>query len=254
MSNTGRVDTTLFRNDHYLGKPADDEDKIISRRINLIERYPEFFNKTLSCIEVGCGSGATITRLSNRFKASLSIDIFDYSQEFEAQKKKNKAENCEFRKVDLENEKLEEKFDRLISFEVIEHLKSEDSVGEYFNILNDGGIAVISVPNKWWVFETHGAKLPLLPWNRVPFFSWLPRKIHERYANARIYTTNRIIKLLERSGFTIIDSCYVTAPMDVLKEGRLKQFLTKNIFNSDSTSNPLLSTSIFVVAQKKANG
>ncbi|RYF94559.1 MAG: hypothetical protein EOO00_05205, partial [Chitinophagaceae bacterium] len=62
MSNTGRVDKTLFRDEHYLGKPADDEDKIISRRIKLIERYPEFFNKTLSCIEVGCGSGATITR------------------------------------------------------------------------------------------------------------------------------------------------------------------------------------------------
>ncbi len=254
MSNTGRVDKTLFRNEHYLGKPADDEDKIISRRIKLIERYPEFFNKTLSCIEVGCGSGATITRVANRFKTSLGIDIFDYSQEFEDQKQKNNAENCAFRKVDLENERLPDKFDRLISFEVIEHLKNEDSVAAYFNVLNDGGMAVISVPNKWWVFETHGAKLPLLPWNRVPFFSWLPRKIHERYANARIYTADRIIKLLQRSGFTVVDHCYVTAPMDVLKEGKLKRFLVNNIFRNDSTSNPFLSTSIFVLAQKKVNG
>lgn len=254
MSNTGRVDKTLFRDEHYLGKPADDEDKIITRRINLIERYPEFFNKTLSCIEVGCGSGATITRVANRFRNSLGIDIFDYSNDFEVQKQKNNAQNCEFRKVDLENEKLAETFDRLISFEVIEHLKNEDSVAAYFNALNGGGIAVISVPNKWWIFETHGAKLPLLPWNRVPFFSWLPRKIHERYANARIYSAGRIIKLLQKSGFTIVDHCYVTAPMDVLKEGKLKRFLVKNIFPNDSTSNPFLSTSIFVVAQKKTNG
>lgn len=252
MSNTQRVDKELFRDEHYLGKPADDEDKIISRRINVLERYPEFFNKTLSCVEAGCGSGATITRLSNRFKQTLGIDIFDYSNEFDIQKNKNGAQNSAFKKVDLENEAMPEKFDRLISFEVIEHLKSEDSIAAYFNILNDGGMAAISVPNKWWVFETHGAKLPLLPWNRVPFFSWLPRKIHERYANARIYTANRIIKLLEKNGFTVVDYSYITAPMDVLKDGQLKRFLVKNIFKDDTTSVPMLSTSIFVMAQKKA--
>ncbi|MBL7700261.1 MAG: methyltransferase domain-containing protein [Chitinophagaceae bacterium] len=255
MSNTGRVDKKLFRDDHYLGKPADDEDKIISRRISVMERYPEFFNKTLSCIEVGCGGGATITRIANRFEKSVGIDIYDYSNEFEHQKQKHGAQNCEFRKVDLENETLPEKFDRLVSFEVIEHLKSEDSIAAYFKILNDGGMAAISVPNKWWVFETHGAKLPLLPWNRVPFFSWLPGKIHERYANARIYTAGRITRLFEKHGFTIIDTCYITAPMDVLKEGRLKRFLVKNVFRNDITTVPMLSTSIFLMAQKKfANG
>ena len=251
MSNTGRVDKNLFREDHYLGKPADDEDKIISRRIGVMERYPEFFNKTLTCIEVGCGGGATITRIANKFERSVGIDIFDYSNEFEIQKQKNNAQNCEFRKVDLESEKLSETFDRLVSFEVIEHLKSEDSIAAYYNILNDGGMAAISVPNKWWVFETHGAKLPVLPWNRVPFFSWLPKKIHERYANARIYTAGRITRLLEKHGFTVIDTCYITAPMDVLKEGRLKRFLVKNVFGNDTTNVPILSTSIFLMAQKK---
>jgi hypothetical protein len=38
MSNTSRVDKDLFRDEHYLGKPADDEDKIISRRIAVLER------------------------------------------------------------------------------------------------------------------------------------------------------------------------------------------------------------------------
>ena len=118
-------------------------------------------------------------------------------------------------------------------------------------MLNPGGLAAISVPNKWWVFETHGAKLPLLPWNRVPFFSWLPRVIHERYANARIYTVQRIIHLMRKHGFTVIDHTYITAPMDVLKEGKLKRFLVKNIFTGDTTKVPFLSTSIFVIAQKK---
>jgi 2-polyprenyl-3-methyl-5-hydroxy-6-metoxy-1,4-benzoquinol methylase len=251
MSNTKRIDKDLFREQHYLGKPAGDEDKIISRRIAVLERYPEFFNRSLTCIEAGCGSGATITRIANRFSKSVGVDIFDYSNSFEQQKQKNAAVDCEFKKIDLEKEKLNDQFDRLISFEVIEHLKNESSVSAYYDLLRDGGLAAITVPNKWWIFETHGAKLPLLPWNRVPFFSWLPRPVHERYANARIYTINRIVKLLQNCGFAIVDYCYITAPMDVLKESPIKRFLVKNIFKGDTTRIPFLSTSIFVMAQKK---
>jgi hypothetical protein len=39
--------------------------------------------------------------------------------------------------------------------------------------------------------------------------------------------------------------------MDVLKEGALKRFLVRNIFKGDNTAIPFLSTSIFVLAQKK---
>lgn len=253
MSNTSRVDKDLFREEHYLGKPADEEDKIIGRRISVLERYPEFFNRSYSCIEAGCGSGATITRIANRFRNSVGVDIFDYSKQFQEQKQKNDARNCEFRHLDLEKVKLNEQFDRLISFEVIEHLKNENSIAAYYDVLKDGALAAVTVPNKWWIFETHGARLPLLPWNRVPFFSWLPKAIHERYANARIYTASRIIKLMEENGFTVVDHCYITAPMDVLKEGRLKRFLTKYIFRGDSTGLPFLSTSIFIMAQKKSS-
>lgn len=251
MSNTSRVDKNLFKEEHYLGKPAGDEDKIISRRIEILEKYPEFFNSKMSCIEVGCGEGETITRLAGRFLKCLGIDIFDYGSAFKSRIQKYNAGNTSFKKLDLEKELPDEQFDRLISFEVIEHLKNEESVAAYFKILREGGMAAVTVPNKWWIFETHGTKLPLLPWNRVPFFSWLPKEIHERYANARIYTVSRIKKLLEKHGFTVIDHCYITAPMDVLKDGRLKRGLVKNIFRNNITSVPFLSTSIFVMAQKK---
>jgi len=250
MSNTNRVDKALFEDDHYLGKPADDTDRIISRRIEVLEKSPEFFGRQYNLIEVGCGSGATINRIANKFDHSLGIDIFDYSESFEQSKDIYKAENSTFRHIDLELEVPQERFDRLISFEVIEHLRTDESVSRYNQLLNTSGLAAISVPNKWWIFETHGARLPLLPWNRVPFFSWLPKPIHERFANARIYTKKRIEALLEKHGFEIIRSEYITAPMDVLKEGMLKRWLVKNIFKTNTTSNPFLSTSIFVLAKK----
>lgn len=245
------IDHSLFKEDHYLGKPADTTDKIISRRINILSNYPEFFGTDLSLIEVGCGSGATINKLAHAFDHCIGVDVFDYSKQFEQLKNSLHAVNAEFRLLNLEEQLPAEKFDRLISFEVIEHLKSEKSVANFNEVLKPGGIAAITVPNKWWIFETHGARLPLLPWNRVPFFSWLPRPIHERLANARIYTANRILSLLKTNGFDIIEWCYITAPMDVLKEGKLKRWLVKNIFRFDITTNPFLSTSIFVIARKK---
>ena len=250
MSNTTRVDKALFEEDHYLGKPADDTDRIISRRIEVLEKSADFFGAELNVVEVGCGSGATINRLANRFHHCLGIDIFDYSSSFETSKMKYRAVNSSFRHIDLELEVPTERFDRLISFEVIEHLRTDDSVSRYNELLKPGGLAAISVPNKWWIFETHGANLPLLPWNRVPFFSWLPRSIHERFANARIYTKRRIETLLIKHGFEILRSEYITAPMDVLKDSKLKRWLLKNIFRSNTTSNPMLSTSIFVLAKK----
>ena len=250
MSNTTRVDKALFEEDHYLGKPADDTDRIITRRIEILEKSPEFFGKDLNLIEVGCGSGATINRLAKRFHHCVGIDIYDYTNNFEQSKAHYQAVNSTFKHIDLELEVPAERFDRLISFEVIEHLRTDDSVSRYNELLKTGGLAAISVPNKWWILETHGARLPLLPWNRVPFFSWLPRPIHERFANARIYTKQRIETLLKKHGFEILRSEYITAPMDVSKEGKLKRWLVKNIFRSNTTTNPMLSTSIFVLAKK----
>ena len=251
MGNTSRVDKELFREAHYLGKPAGEADRIITRRIELMEAFPGFFDPSLDVVEAGCGNGATLVRISNRFKSALGLDIVDYSEPFNRQKTQLAAQ-AEFMQINLETTPLHRQFDRLISFEVIEHLRNEDSgVQAYANIVKPGGLAAISVPNKWWIFETHGAKLPLLPWNRVPFFSWLPRPLHERFANARIYTRKRIINLLDKHGFDVEKVQYITAPMDVLAEGKLKRFLIKNVFTGNSTTNPFLSTSIMVFARRR---
>lgn len=250
MSNTTRVDASLFRNEHYLGKPADDTDLIVARRIRILSSIKDFYQPEMNCLEIGSGSGATINRIARQFKFCKGIDVFDYVEAFEEQRQKCNAQNSFFQKVDLENEQLKESFPRIISFEVIEHFKSENTVQKYFELLEPGGMLAITVPNKWWIFETHGAKLPMLPWNRVPFFSWLPRPLHERWANARIYTKKRITQLLLKHGFCIDKAVYVTAPLDVLKKSKLKDWLQKNIFKGDTTSNPFLSTAVFVLAHK----
>jgi 2-polyprenyl-3-methyl-5-hydroxy-6-metoxy-1,4-benzoquinol methylase len=253
MANTERVDTTMFVGEHYLGKPADFTDKIITRRVELVRQIPDFINKEFSLVDIGCGNGASMFLLADEFKECVGLEVNDlHQQAFENYKAEHQIDNCSFHIKNIEAEKAEQQFDRLISFEVIEHLTDDKHVSFYYDSLKPGGLAAISVPNKWWIFETHGAKLPLLPWNRVPLFSWLPKFIHERYANARIYTKARIKKVMEDAGFEVLEMKYITAPMDVLKEGALKSFVTRNIFNTETTNTPFLSTSIFVVARKKS--
>lgn len=247
-----RVDKALFEGEHYLGRPAARTDKIISRRVDLVKAISGFCNKELDLLEIGCGNGATLLLMSKEMKSCLGVDVFDHTAEFRKEKELKGIDNCKIEIRNIEEEDLAQQFDRLICFEVIEHFNNDNTVKRFQRWLKPGALCAISVPNKWWVFETHGARLPLLPWNRVPFFSWLPRMIHERFANARIYTKSRIKKLLEDSGFEVVEIKYITAPMDVLKEGRLKRFLIKTVFNTETTSIPFLSTSIFIVARLKS--
>lgn len=248
-----RVPEELFEEDgHYLGRPADFDDRIISRRVRLIREIPNYLGKKYSLLEIGCGNGASMFQVAHDLKSCTGIEVTrEHEDQFDNYVKLNNISNCEYEISDVVTEKAKKQYDRIISFEVIEHLSDESGLKFYHDSLKDEGLMAISVPNKWWIFETHGAKLPLLPWNRVPFFSWLPRPIHERFANARIYTKSRISKLLDKYGFEVMDIQYVTAPMDVLPKGKIRDWIINNIFNTDTTQIPFKGVSIFVVARKK---
>lgn len=248
-----RVPQQMFDNKrHYWGRPADTTDKIISRRIALVKRIPDFIGRDLELLEIGCGNGASMFLLADEMKVCHGVDVnAGNAEEFEKYKCICHADNCDFQLLNIEKEKLARQFDRIISFEVVEHLYDENSIEYYHEALKKDGILALSVPNRWWIFETHGANLPLLPWNRIPFFSWLPTKIHDKYANAKIYSKKRIAKLLDKHGFKICSMTYIMAPMDVLPKGKFKDFIVKYLFNKDTTKWPFKSTSVFVVAVKK---
>ena len=119
-----------------------------------------------------------------------------------------------------------------------------------FKTLKPNSKIAISIPNKWWIFETHGAYLPLLPWNRVPFFSWLPKSIHDKYAKARNYKANEIRNMLTKVGFKVVDIKYINAPMDMVTFKFIQNILRSTIFKNDTTNIPFLSTAIMLFAEK----
>lgn len=230
------------------GIPADFGDRIVARRARIVVNYPDFTGSHLRLLDTGCGNGATVYALARHFSTCQGVDICpEHVESFLREAGRRRVHNCTTIVDDLFQSSLaEDAFDRLISSEVIGHLRDEHKgVQTVFRLLRTNGMFAISVPNKWWVFETHGAYLPVLPWNRVPLFSWLPEALHSRFAKARIYT-----KRLPRTGFRVRYVRCTTTPMDRLTVPSLQKMATGTVFGGDTTPIPFLSTSIMVIGDK----
>lgn len=235
------------------GKPAEFEDFIIRRRIEILKDIPGFFDKEKTLLDIGCGNGASLLLIAKYFNHCHGVDISEESiNELSAKLNNNLCKNISWSLENVDKEFCEgDEFDRIISFEVLEHVGNDQQLlTEMFSKLAPGGILAITVPNKWWLFETHGAYLPLLHWNRIPFFSWLPKCIHSRFAKARIYRKGNLKTLFKNTEFEVISMNYVTAPMDVIKWRSLQNLLRSTIFQKHLTSIPFLATAIMVVCKK----
>ncbi len=233
------------------GKPAEYGQLIVKRRFRLTQLQTDLHNKNI--LDFGCGNGAQTIEFAGVNSTITAIDIDE--TDLQSFKKVLSDESiASIKVVKYDGRALpfaKHSFDLILSFEVLEHVLDEkQTLSELYRVLKPGGEIILSVPNKGWIFETHGAHLPILPWNRVPFFSWLPFFIHRRFAKARIYRRRDITRLLENSHFKVLQSNFITAPMDMIKIDWLRNFLRATIFHDDSTHISMLATAILVHVKK----
>jgi ubiquinone/menaquinone biosynthesis C-methylase UbiE len=241
-----------------LGKPADYGQYILKRRYQLAKVYAgDALKRGGFYLDVGSGNGAQTVLFAQHFDRWMAIDVeHERLEEFRRELNRGdyKAATKAYEILQYDGDHIptgNETVDFLTCIEVIEHTVSDTAtVAELYRVMKHGARAVITVPNKWWIFETHGANLPLLPWNRVPLFSWLPKWIHSKYAKARIYRKPQIERMLRDAGFRVERSAYVTAPMDMIKQPVLQALVRRVIFRGDETSFPFLATSVMLIAQK----
>jgi ubiquinone/menaquinone biosynthesis C-methylase UbiE len=234
------------------GRPAAGGQFILERRARLVR--PLLPSARGHLVDFGCGNGAQTLLLAGDFDHCTGVDVSEMFLE-------------EFRR-EIAARGLQDRIDAVAtgggaiplprgsadvvtSFTVLEHVPDQGAaLAEMRRILRPGGKLIITVPNRWWIFETHGADLPLLPWNRVPLVSWWPKGIHDRWARARIYRRREIVMLLVRSGFTIDESFRMTAPMDMIPWEPMRRLVRSTLFRSDRAPTPFQATEIVVAATR----
>ncbi len=232
------------------GKPAGYGQEILRRRRRLTASLVPFEGRTV--LDFGCGNGAQTLELSGaqRRLIAVDIDLDDLSILRAAAGPSDAIFPVLYDGSDLPLR--DGSVDAAVCYEVLEHVPNEAlALAEIRRVLKPGGDFLLTVPNKWWIFETHGAALPLLPWNRVPFFSWLPGPFHRRFAYARIYRKKDIVRLLTRNGFSVHAVLYVRAPMDALGNSWLRDVLRAGPFSRDSTRCPWMATAILLHCRKE---
>jgi ubiquinone/menaquinone biosynthesis C-methylase UbiE len=113
-------------------------------------------------------------------------------------------------------------FGVVFCIETLEHVAHERAaLNEMRRVLRNGGTLLLTAPNKWFPFETHG--LRGIPYSYfIPFASWLPEPLHRRYANARIYTERSIRRSLEETGWRDIRIDWMLPPFDMLRPRELQ--------------------------------
>ncbi len=244
------TDTTL---DHLAGgKPADSGQFLLERRLRLARGLLPAPGGHL--VDFGCGNGAQTALLVPLFERVTGVDVDPAFLGVFRRRIAREGWGDRVSAVELVDGRIpleDAAADAVTSFTVLEHVPDEQAaLAEMHRVLKPGGRLLISVPNRWWIFETHGADLPLLPWNRVPLVSWWPKPLHDRWARARIYRRREIVALVESAGFTVTATLRLTAPMDMIRWAALRNLVRRVFFGRDRAALPFLATEILVSAER----
>lgn len=109
-----------------------------------------------SILEIGCGAGEFLQKISLGVEYSLGLDINESALALARQKG---LEVCAKSVQDLENT-----FDMIVLFEVLEHLESPGEILKSIESkLNPGGVLVIAVPNPEGYLKDMGVVLLDMP-------------------------------------------------------------------------------------------
>lgn len=141
----------------------------IERLLRLSERRPP-----LRMLEVGTGSGGIAHYFGTHPELCCEVDAVDVID--------NRLVTESYRYHEVVGTQLpfaDETFDVVLSNHVIEHVGNQAAqtahLVELHRVLRTDGVGYLAVPNRWMLVEPHF---------RLPFLSWLPKRLSNTYVRA----------------------------------------------------------------------
>lgn len=219
----------------------------VKRRFSFLMKLISLNDRRI--IDIGCGAGA-YGSVAEKFGSKIVVGL-----DLKKMYLKNRKAIQRVQASGLRTPFKDESFDVAFMIESLEHLPDDkQALFEVRRILKKGGLFFITVPNKFYPFETHGLKIGNCNINNVfnigiPFLSWMPKFIRQKMERAKIYTQKQLITYLVEQGFTPIKIDYMMPPLDKMGNQKMANFLRKIFCSLEHTYLRFLSCHILVLAQ-----
>ena len=163
------------------------------RRFQMVRRWAPLGGRRV--LDVGCGVGMYTAAFLRETHHVFGVEI-ERERALEARERATGV-------VEAIGERLpfpDVAFDVVFSHEVLEHVADDRAcVAEMVRVTRPGGRIVIFVPNRLYLFETHG-----IFWRRryhfgnVPLVNWLPTPLRNYLApHVRAYTAGSLCRLFD---------------------------------------------------------
>lgn len=177
--------------------------KFLSGRV-----YPEFFpiNQTETVLNVGCGKGIQAITYKASFKKMIGVDI--NQERLEASKELmnfHNIDNFETLCANVQSIPLDQKFDKAVAVDIVEHVIHPDIfIKEINRLLKDEGQLLITFPavhDKWENFFSFvGRKILRRKGKTIRKAGWDPDEHQYDYG------INDWLKLMEKGSFILVNS------------------------------------------------
>jgi 2-polyprenyl-3-methyl-5-hydroxy-6-metoxy-1,4-benzoquinol methylase len=127
---------------------------------------------TASVLNLGCSTGIIDEYIADCVASVTGVDIDKPA--ITLANSRRRAPNVEFQIDDAMNLSFADaNFDVVICSQVYEHVPDpERMMGEIHRVLRSGGVCYFAATNRWALIEKH---------HRLPFLSWLPISLANRY-------------------------------------------------------------------------
>ncbi len=178
--------------EEYFDQFSETSDDRTRQRIRLVASSLE--GKKGALLQVSCGNGLETALI--RGLGDFEVTAVDISERALAAASERGAKTLQ---LDIERESLEEVFDFIVCFEVLEHLVNPREVLERLaGNLSDNGVLILSLPNEFHLIR------------RLQFLFGKFEFAHYDWHHLRFFTYREAKRLARDSGFEIVGETFTS--------------------------------------------